>query len=340
MKTKVILMYNHKGGTSKTTTLVNLAQELGARYGKKVLAIDNDPQNSLSYLCNLDINEHSANESLDGEPHEPYTDENGVRHPAFIPDIGYMQSLFMYEGIMPEKEDLDSAIVRPKYLTREMEEGKFGWQVKEKEFAFDLLPSYNKGLSMVELLYLSASEEPFILRQSNRKYARYTLKYVVERIKEFYDYDYILIDSLPSLGILAINGLAASDSLIICATPDVLSITGLNKVLSNLRELNQFIPNFHILGIMFSMYAGTKADDEMIRETKELAESAGINVFETRLPRINRMRAMSADEGSAVTSNTRDFRKYRDAIDRLIEEIFRIEEMNEENDKKKEGRND
>jgi hypothetical protein len=52
------------------------------------------------------------------------------------------------------------------------------------------------------------------------------------------------------------------------------------------------------------------------------------------------MRAMSADEGIAVTSNTRDFRKYSDAIDRLIEEIFRIEEMNEENDKEIGGGND
>ncbi len=47
--TKIITLYNHKGGVSKTTTTFNLAHYL-SQSGKKVLAVDADPQANLTEL--------------------------------------------------------------------------------------------------------------------------------------------------------------------------------------------------------------------------------------------------------------------------------------------------
>lgn len=304
-KTKVICLYNQKGGVSKTTTAVNLGQVLGDLYGKKVLLIDNDTQNSLSFLCNRDVSEPGALASDEG-----------------VPDLGWLEGMFQWYGTVCDYDDLKQAIVRPTYIRRVKAEDRFSWTSEETEFSFDLLGGQDADLSLVEMLFVAPTDEPYILDDENRKYARYMLKMIVDKIKEYYDYDYIIIDCPPSLGILSINALIASDYLVIPTTPDMLSTVGISVIIRNLNDLKLYVPTFNILGILFSGYSGTKADDELIRDVEEYGKEEGINVFRTRIPRVNAMRNISREEAIAVLNNSKSFRKYRAAVISLAEEIL------------------
>lgn len=306
--TKTILFLNQKGGVGKTTLSVNIAQILGERFGKKVIVIDNDVQSSASFLANLPVNEYGALE-------KPETGH---------PDLGSLIGNIQWDGFeaLPEYEDLEEAIVTPTYMKRVRAPGTMMWADSEEKFAFDILGGYNKDLSLCEMIYVAQTEEPFILQPGNRKYARYLLKMVVDRIKKYYDYDYIIIDTAPSLGILTINALLASDYLIIPCQPDMLSTIGLDVIIQNLIDLNRFVPNFNILGVLFNMYAGTKGDDELIREVQEYGSTNGINVFSTRIPRVNQMKTMSREEGIAVMSNAKPFRMFRESMISLAQEVI------------------
>ena len=162
---------------------------------------------------------------------------------------------------------------------------------------------------------------------------------VVDKIKEYYDYDYILIDCPPSLGILSINALVASDYLVIPTTPDMLSTIGINVIIRNLNDLRLYVPEFNILGIVFGSYAGTKADDELIADVEEYGRETEINVFRTRIPRVNAMKNISSEEGIAVLNNNKVFRNYRASIISLAEEILAqtesVEKAVEKTDEKK-----
>lgn len=307
-KTKVILVLNQKGGVGKTTISINLGQILGDTFGKKVLLIDNDVQNSLTFLANEPINDYGALE-------RPETGHV---------DLGYLIGSIQWDGLeaLPEYEDLEEAIITPTYMKRVKVPNSMQWTDEEDRFAFDLLGGYNKDLSLTEMIYVAQTDEPFILQEDNRKYARYLLKMVVDRIKKYYDYDYIIIDTAPSLGILTINALLAADYLIIPCQPDMLSTVGLDVIIQNLVDLNRFVPNFNILGILFNMFTGTKSDSEMLAEVEEYGKQNQINVFNTRIPRVNQMKAMSREEGIAVMSNAKPFRMFKESIISLAQEVI------------------
>lgn len=304
-KTKVIITFNQKGGVSKTTTTINLAQILGSVYNKKVLVIDNDTQNSLSFLANLDVNMPGALAETDG-----------------IPDLGWLEGMFEWDGTTCDYDDLRRAIITPQYTKRSRVPGTIEWEDETVDFAFDILPGYDVDLSLVEMLFVSPNDDAYILKRENRKYARYMLKMVVDKIKDYFDYDYIIIDCPPSLGILSINALVAGDYLIIPTTPDMLSTVGINVIIRNLNDLKLYVPDFNILGVLFSGYSGTKADDELVADVEEYGHDENINVFKTKIPRINAMQNVSREEGIAVLNNNKVFRKYKAAIISLAEEIL------------------
>ena len=75
----------------------------------------------------------------------------------------------------------------------------------------------------------------------------------LERIKEQYDYDYCFIDCGPSLGLLNINALAASDSVIIPMEPSFKSVKGMKQLMTSIERIRKKInPDLMIDGIVFN----------------------------------------------------------------------------------------
>ncbi len=81
----------------------------------------------------------------------------------------------------------------------------------------------------------------------------FVLKKVLDQVRE--DYDYIIVDCLPSLGIITLNALTAADSVIIPVQCEYFSLEGLGKLQSTINSVKQnFNPQLEIEGILLSMY--------------------------------------------------------------------------------------
>lgn len=81
----------------------------------------------------------------------------------------------------------------------------------------------------------------------------FLLKRILETIKA--EYDYIIIDSPPSLGILTINALVASDSVIVPAQADIFSLQGIGQLYSTVETVKKYCnPKLAIKGILLTRY--------------------------------------------------------------------------------------
>lgn len=129
----------------------------------------------------------------------------------------------------------------------------------------DLMPS-NIELSAAEIELMSAMERERILRDS------------LTGVQDLYDY--ILVDSPPSLGILTINALVASKYVIIPLKTDFLSMRGVNLLLKTISKV-QKRPNreLEIFGILPTIYdQRTTHNKEVLQETQKTFEDK-IRIF-------------------------------------------------------------
>ena len=85
----------------------------------------------------------------------------------------------------------------------------------------------------------------------------YVLKSCIEGMKK--NYDYILIDCMPSLGMMTVNALAAADSVIIPSQPNFLSTKGLNLLLRSIAKIKRQInPRLLSLIHIWMSFSGRK----------------------------------------------------------------------------------
>ena len=116
------------------------------------------------------------------------------------------------------------------------------------------------------------------------------MKQVLESAKR--EYDYILIDCTPSLGMLTVNALAAADSALIPVQAQYLSAKGLEQLLQTVQKVRRQInPKLKIEGILLTM---TDSRTNYGQQIDNLIRGAYIKVFDQTIPRSVRAAEISA----------------------------------------------
>ena len=124
----------------------------------------------------------------------------------------------------------------------------------------DLIPS-NIELSGMEVGLFNVMSREFVLKEC------------IAPLRK--NYDYILIDCMPSLGMMTINALVAADSVIIPSQPNFLSTKGLNLLLRSISKIKRQInPRLRIDGILLTMV------DSRTNNAKEIIASLRSTVGE------------------------------------------------------------
>ena len=111
----------------------------------------------------------------------------------------------------------------------------------------------------------------------------YVLKEYIGRVKE--NYDYILIDCMPSLGMMTINAFVAADSLIVPCQPSFLSTKGLNLLFGSVARVRRTInPKLRIDGILLTMVDSRTNNARNIISSLKATIGQNVRVFDTEIP--------------------------------------------------------
>ena len=116
-------------------------------------------------------------------------------------------------------------------------------------------------------------------------------------------YDFVLIDTPPSLGILTINALTAADSVIIPMSADVLSLQGLSQLYSTIEAVRKHSnPGLEIEGLLFTQHNHrTLLSKEFTKATKDVAKRMNTKVFKTAIRASVATREAQANQTDILT---------------------------------------
>jgi len=256
--TKTIAICNQKGGTGKTTTVVNLSAAL-AEIGKRVLIIDADPQGNATSGMGINKNELKVS---------------------------------VYDLLL-HKADIQETLLKNVYPN------------------IDIIPcNINLTGAEIELVGVLSRET--------------CLKRALETIKN--NYDHIFIDSPPSLGLLTLNSLVASDAMIVPIQCEFYALEGVSQLMNTLGLIKDGLnPTLFIEGVLLTMADfRTNLTAEVIKEIKEYFKN---KVYNTIIPRNVRL-SEAPSYGKPITlydSNSIGAQKYRELAKEFLGEGNQVE---------------
>ena len=175
----------------------------------------------------------------------------------------------------PDELDISLATVMGNVIDNKPFEDDFG--IIHCSEGIDLMPC-NVELSGIESYLFTVMSRECIMRT------------YVNQIKK--NYDYILIDCTPSLGLLPINAFVAADSIIVPSQPRILSTKGLDLLLRTYSQVKRGInPDLKIDGILFTMVDARTVNDRSVIESMRENFGMKINVFDTFIGRLDTVTA-------------------------------------------------
>jgi chromosome partitioning protein len=255
---RIVALCNQKGGVGKTTTTINLGAAL-ADYGRRVLAVDFDPQGALS--AGLGVQTHDAPTVYD---------------------------LLLSRNLEP-KDAIQSTSVPN----------------------LDVIPA-NIDLSAAEVHLVTEVAREQILAG------------VLRRVSG--DYDVILIDCQPSLGLLTVNALTASHGVIIPLECEYFALRGMGLLMETIRKVQgRLNPELEVKGILATM-----VDTRTIHAREVLDrvhEAFGDLVFKTTINRTIRFAEAPVAGESILTYSPRS--KGTVAYRELAREVLQREQARE-----------
>ena len=149
----------------------------------------------------------------------------------------------------------------------------------------DLVPA-NIALAGTEVSLVTAMSRETVLKQ------------YLETVRK--DYDFILLDCMPSLGMLTVNALAAADQALIPVQANYLSAKGLEQLLNTINKVRRQInPRLRIEGILLTMVDSRTNDAKEISQLIRDTYGGKLKVYDTDIPRSVRAAEISA-EGKSI----------------------------------------
>ncbi len=179
------------------------------------------------------------------------------------------------------------------------DEGDFAVQVKDN---LSIIPS-GAGLAGIEIEFARRDDWQTVLK---------------DRIADLEDYDYIVMDCPPSLGILSILALTAADGILIPVQCEYYALEGLSQLMESIQLVRGgFNPDLEIEGVLLTMYDGrTNLSMQVVEEVKNYFKDA---VFSTVIPRNVRL-AEAPSYGMSIMDydkNSRGAKAYASLADEV-----------------------
>ncbi|MDU5100617.1 ParA family protein [Peptoniphilus grossensis] len=149
---------------------------------------------------------------------------------------------------------------------------------------------------------------------------QYKLKKMIDKVKD--DYDFVIIDSPPSLGILSMMSLVASDKILIPVQCEYYALEGVSQLMDTITLVrDNFNPNLSILGVVMCMHDGrTNLANQVVEEVEKFFKD---KVFKTFIPRNVRL-AEAPSFGMNIfdyDSKSKGAKAYTDLAKEVIGEI-------------------
>lgn len=159
---------------------------------------------------------------------------------------------------------------------------------------YQVILSHREGVELLPANIELSGLETSLFNVMSREYV---LKNLLDGLRK--DYDYILIDCMPSLGMMTINSLVAADSIIIPSQPSFLSTKGLGLLLKSVTKVRRSInPKLTIDGILLTMVDRRTNNANEIIASLRGSIGTQLNIFSTEIPRSVRAVEASVTGGS------------------------------------------
>ena len=151
---------------------------------------------------------------------------------------------------------------------------------EENYLAEDYIISYDEIDIIPSSVFLSAVETQMRVETGSER----ILSDIVEHLRE--QYSYILIDTSPSLNILTINALCASDSVLIAADTQLFAVVGINELLRTIQKIKKRVHSkLKVQGILLTMCDNRTNLSKTLTEQVEEMFQKKIKVFQTKIPK-------------------------------------------------------
>ena len=174
------------------------------------------------------------------------------------------------------------------------------------EEGVDLMPA-SIALSGLEVSLVNAMSRESVLKQ------------YLEPLKK--EYDFIILDCMPSLGMLTVNALAAADQLVVPVQAQYLSAKGLEQLLQTVNKVKRQInPKLRVEGILLTMVDSRTNNAKEIAALIREAYGSKLKVFDVEIPRSVRAAEISA-EGKSIFAHDPGG-KVADAYRKLSKEVI------------------